>query len=63
MFQRILTEKERRHAKAYLKADGEKGSIVRSLASRAKKHLPAIEADLALLKQLLQTYERKRHSQ
>jgi hypothetical protein len=63
MFQRILTEKERHHAKAYLKTDGEKGSIVRSLASRAKKHLPTIEADLALLKQLLQTYERKRHSQ
>jgi len=60
MFQRILTEKERRQAKAYLKADGEKGSIVRSLASRAKKHLPTIEADLALLKQLLETYEREK---
>jgi len=60
MFQRILTEKERRQAKAYLKADGEKGSIVRSLASRAKKHLPTIEGDLLLLKQLLETYERSK---
>jgi hypothetical protein len=60
MFQRILTEKERRHAKAYLKANGEKGSIVRSLASRAKKHLPTIEADLTLVKELLQAYERNK---
>jgi len=60
MFQRILTEKERRQAKSYLKADGERGSIIRSLASRAKKHLPTIEADLVILKQLLETYERNR---
>jgi len=60
MFQRILTEKERRQAKAYLKADGERSSIVRSLASRAKKHLPTIEADLALVKELLASYERNK---
>jgi hypothetical protein len=60
MFQRILTEKERRQARLYLKEDGDRTSIIRSLASRAKKHLPTIESDLALLKQVLETYERNK---
>jgi len=58
MFQRILTELERKKLRAYLRADGEKGSVVRSLASRAKRHLPQIKADLELLEKLLETYER-----
>jgi hypothetical protein len=33
---------------------------VRSLASRAKKHLPTIEADLALVKELPATYNREK---
>jgi hypothetical protein len=60
MFQRILTEKERRQAKLYLKEDGDRTSIIRSLASRAKKHLPTIKADLTLLRQVLEVYERDR---
>jgi hypothetical protein len=57
MFQRILTDKERRQAKKYLEDDGARNSIVRSLVSRGKKHLPILEADLAVLKQLVETYE------
>ena len=37
---------------------GEKEIGVRKIVYGAKKHLPAIEADLALLEKLLETYER-----
>jgi hypothetical protein len=57
MFTRILTQLERKRARSYLKEDGEKESVIRALASRAKRHLPQIEEDLTLLKELLQTYE------
>jgi hypothetical protein len=56
MFQRILTDLERKAIKAYLKADGEKESVVRALASRARRHLPTIKSDLELLEKLLATY-------
>lgn len=58
MFQRILTDLERRKLKAYLKADGTKESIIRGLASRAKRHVPQIREDLELLEQLIETYEK-----
>ncbi len=45
---------------SYLKADGEKTHAVRILVGRAKRHLPLIEEDTALLKDLLQTYEKHR---
>jgi hypothetical protein len=60
MFQRILTDLERKRIKAYLRADGERNSIVRALASRARRFLPQIEEDTHLLKQLLNTYEKNR---
>jgi hypothetical protein len=63
MFTRILTDVERGRIKKFVRRDGEKGIGVRKIVYGAKKHLPTIEADLALLKQLLQTYEQKRHSQ
>jgi hypothetical protein len=59
MFTRVLTELERKQAKAYLKQDGEKTLNIRVLAIRAKKFLPQIDEDTKLLKQLIQTYERK----
>ena len=58
MFTRILTELERKRAKAYLKADGEKESVIRALASRARRHLPLIRSDLDLLEKLLVTYQK-----
>ena len=57
MFQRILTDLERRRVKAYLKADGERDSIIRALVSRAKKHTPILKQDLELLERLLATYD------
>ena len=60
MFTRILTELERKQAKAYLKQDGEKTLNIRVLAIRARKFLPQIEQDIELLKQLAQSYERQR---
>ena len=59
MFTRILTDVERKHVTKYLRADGEKEIRVRKVAYGARKHLPRIQKDLALLKQLLDTYERK----
>lgn len=63
MFTRLLTDLERKRVKAYLKADGERTSVVRALASRARRHLPQIEEDLQLLRSLLETYERGRKRQ
>ena len=60
MFTRVLTELERKQARAYLKQDGEKTLNIRVLAIRAKKFLPQIEEDTRLLKQLVQTYEREK---
>jgi len=60
MFTRLLTDLERKRVKAYLKADGERSSVVRSLASRGRRHLPQIEEDLKLLRDLLERYEREK---
>jgi cellobiose-specific phosphotransferase system component IIA len=60
LFTRILTDLERRQAKAYIKQDGERTLNVRVLTIRARRHLSTIEADLALLKELLATYERSK---
>ena len=60
MFTRILTDLERKQAKAYLKQNGERTLNVKILALRARKHLPQIEEDLRLLKQLAEAYERNK---
>jgi hypothetical protein len=56
MFTRILTDVERKHIVKYLQRDGEKVIQVRKVVSGAKKHLPQIKADLAMLDKLLEVY-------
>jgi len=60
MFTRILTHKERKRIQAYLRADGERTSAIRTILTRGKQFLPKIEADLALVKELLEAYERNK---
>ena len=60
MFTRILTDLERRRIKAYLKQDGERDLPIRKIVNRGKTYLPQIEADLALVKELLTAYERNK---
>jgi glycyl-tRNA synthetase beta subunit len=57
MFTRILTAKERRRIQAYIDADGERTSAIRTIVTRANQVLPSIEKDLQLLKELLEHYE------
>ena len=57
MFQRILTELERRMLKRYLKANGARESVIRALVSRARRYLPLLKSDLVLLEQLMQKYQ------
>jgi hypothetical protein len=56
----ILSELERRRIKAFLKADGEKLSAIRGLATRCRQALPRIEEDLELVRQFLQRYDKER---
>jgi hypothetical protein len=48
----------RSQAKAYLKQDGERILNIKSLTARARKYIPRIRADLELLEDVLDTYER-----
>lgn len=57
MFQRILTDLERKRLKKYLAADGEREAVIRALAMRARKYVPTIKQDLAMLEELLVKYE------
>jgi glutaredoxin 2 len=59
-YTRILTDLERRQAKAYLKQDGERTLNIQVLVARARKYLPQIRADLDTLERLLETYERSK---
>jgi hypothetical protein len=58
MFTRILTELERKEAKAYIKADGAKVTNIRVMIMRYKRDKRQILDDLKLLDQLLATYEK-----
>ena len=60
MRSRILTDLERKQARAYVKQDGEKTLNIQVLVSRVRNYLPQIKADLELLEKLLETYERTR---
>ena len=60
MFTRILTDLERRQAKAYIKQDGQRTLNIKILALRARKHLPLIRSDLDLLEKLVDTYQRNK---
>ena len=53
----ILTDLERRQAKAYLKQDGDKTLNIRVMVQRGRTYLPQIRQDLGLLERLLATYE------
>lgn len=58
MFSRLLTDLERRQAKAYLKQDGERTLNIQVLVTRARKYMPQIRSDLELLEKVLAVYER-----
>ena len=60
MFTRILTDLERKKIKTFLKDDGEKSVVVRSAASRCRKHLPQIKEDMALLEDFLASYTKSK---
>jgi hypothetical protein len=49
---------QRTPTKAYLKQDGERTLNIKILTVRARKYLPQIRADLELLENVLETYER-----
>jgi len=60
MFTHILTDLEGKRIRAFIKADGEKGSAIRGLATRSRQYLPRIEEDLALIRKFLQHYEQEK---
>jgi hypothetical protein len=60
MFSRILTDLERRQAKAYLRQDGERTLNIQVLVARGRKYLPQIKTDLDLLEKLVETYEQSK---
>ena len=60
MHPRILSPLEERQIKTYLKQDGERNMNVRVLVTRARRFSPQIEKDLALVKELLGSYERNK---
>jgi hypothetical protein len=57
MFQRLLTDLERKRIRSYLKADGERDDAIRTLVSRMKHYGPRIKEDLELLERLVQAYD------
>jgi hypothetical protein len=58
VFTRILTDRERKHITRYLRQDGEKQVYVRKIVYGARRNLHAIKADVELLEELLQAYEK-----
>jgi hypothetical protein len=59
MFTRVLTDLERRRIYEFLGDENSRRDVViRSLISRARKHVSTIEADLRLLRELARKYER-----
>ena len=58
MFTRILTETERRQARAYVKVHGKKNVNVRMSIMRYRRDKQRILDDLKLLDQLLAVYEK-----
>jgi hypothetical protein len=60
MFTRILTERERVQIRKYLKKNGERRDVIRTLVMRTKRYRGAILEDLKLLKDLVKTYEKQK---
>jgi hypothetical protein len=59
MRSRILTDLERRTMERYLKADGEKDYLARSLARYAKRDLEQLRKDLQLIEKFYRAYVKK----
>jgi len=57
---RILTKLERKAMERYLKADGEKDYLMRSLARYAKRDLPTLRVDLDLVERFYKAYVPKK---
>jgi len=62
LYTRVLTDVERRKIRSYLKANGERDSMIRSLVSRARSCKPQIHADMELLDELIARYEKNKGS-
>jgi hypothetical protein len=60
MFTRVLTENERKKIRAYLKADGKRDNIIRTLVMRGKRYEKTILDDLDLLRRLITEYEKQK---
>jgi hypothetical protein len=60
VYTRILTDLERRQAKAYLKQDGARTLNIQVLVARGRKYMPLIRSDLELLEKLLEAYARNK---
>jgi hypothetical protein len=58
LFTRILTDLERERVKEFLRENGRRGVVIRSLMSRTNKHIGKIEADLELLHKLAEKYRK-----
>jgi hypothetical protein len=57
MYPRILTEHERRKIKGFMRANGERDPLIRSLISRTRKYERRIQDDLALLQLFKKKYD------
>lgn len=62
LYTRVLTEVERRKIRSYLKANGKRDSMIRSLVSRARSCKPRIHDDMELLEALVARYEKNKGS-
>jgi hypothetical protein len=58
-FTHLLTDLERKQIRAFIKADGEKVSAIRGLATRCRQNLPQIKQDLGLIQEFLEHYEQE----
>ena len=57
MHKAILSDKERRALRQFSKANGEKDSYARYLATRLRQYLPTYEKDLALIEEFMTHYK------
>ena len=60
MHKALLSERERKQIRVYLKANGEKTMEIRQLAFLGKKYRTTMKADLDLVEKLLESYEREK---
>jgi hypothetical protein len=60
LFQRVLTDLERKRIRAYLRTSSRRRPVpIRTLISGAHKYLPAIDMDRELLVKLVKTYQQR----